>query len=191
MELAVNGQLSAFDELNKRYQSRIYNFIKKQVGTQETAEDLAQEVFLRLFKSLKSYDPERKFSSYIYKIAVNEIRRYYQKQAGSQSYSLSDPVLDSEDGRERVDILPGDSGPDLIVIKMLTGEALRKLIDRLPPEQKMVVFLKVYEQMTFDEIAKAMDRPLSTVLSRMRYALHKLRKWITEEGIASDELLGN
>jgi RNA polymerase sigma-70 factor (ECF subfamily) len=191
MSLAASGQQSAFDQLYERYQVRIYSFIKKQVVMQDAAEDITQEVFLRLYKSIQSYDPERQFSSYLYKIAVNEIRRYYQKQAATQTYSLNDPVLDSEDGRERGDLLPGDTGPELKVSGDMSGENIRKLIDRLPPEQKMVVLLKIYDQMTFEEIARVMDRPLSTVLSRMRYALHKLHTWITEEGIGTDELLGS
>jgi RNA polymerase sigma-70 factor (ECF subfamily) len=191
MVQAANGQQTAFNKLFERYQVRIYNFIKKQVVAQDAAEDITQEVFFRLYKSIKSYDPSRQFSSYLYKIAVNEIRRYYQKLAANQTYSLNDPVLDTEDGRERGDMIPGDPGPEIQVSSDLGSESVRKLIDRLPPEQKMVVLLKVYDQMTFDEIARVMDRPLSTVLSRMRYALQKLHNWITEEGIGSDELLGS
>lgn len=191
MTLAAGGREAAFNDLFERYQGRIYNFIKKQVVSEDAAEDITQEVFLRLYKSIKSYDPTRQFSSYLYKIAVNEIRRYYQKLASAQAYSLNDPVLDAEDGRERGDILPGDTGPELKVSSDLTGEVVRKLIDRLPAEQKMVILLKVYEQLTFEEIAKVMDRPLSTVLSRMRYALQKLSKWISEEGNGYDELLGS
>jgi RNA polymerase sigma-70 factor (ECF subfamily) len=191
MVLAANGQQTAFNKLFERYQVRIYNFIKKQVVAQDAAEDVTQEVFFRLYKSIKSYDPSRQFSSYLYKIAVNEIRRFYQKLAANQTYSLNDPVLDSEDGRERGDLIPGDTSPEIQVSSDLGSESVRKLIDRLPPEQKMVVLLKVYDQMTFDEIARVMDRPLSTVLSRMRYALQKLHNWINEEGIGSDELLGS
>jgi RNA polymerase sigma factor (sigma-70 family) len=113
------------------------------------------------------------------------------KSAAFTRNSLNDPVLDSEDGRERGDLIPGDTSPEIQVSSDLGSESVRKLIDRLPPEQKMVVLLKVYDQMTFDEIARVMDRPLSTVLSRMRYALQKLHNWINEEGIGSDELLGS
>jgi DNA-directed RNA polymerase specialized sigma24 family protein len=81
MVLAANGQQTAFNKLFERYQVRIYNFIKKQVVAQDAAEDVTQEVFFRLYKSIKSYDPSRQFSSYLYKIAVNEIRRFYQKLA--------------------------------------------------------------------------------------------------------------
>ena len=178
MEFAAQGEQSAFDQLYERYHMRIFNFIKKQVRDQQSAEDLTQDVFLRLFKSLASFDPERKLSSYLYKIAVNEVRRFYQKAAGHQAFSLNEPVLDGE-------------GPEEEVSERLTRKSLRVLIDRLPPEQKMVVLLKVYNELTFEEIAQVMDRPLSTVLSRMRYALQKLRRWMDQEGITADELPGS
>jgi RNA polymerase sigma-70 factor (ECF subfamily) len=171
---------------------RIYNFIKKQVREQQTTEDLTQEVFLRLFKSLSSFDPERQLSSYLYKIAVNEIRRYYQKAATQQTFSLNEPVAEGEDARERAELMPSaDEGPEDKVSEKMTRRTLRTLIDRLPPEQKMVVLLKVYNELTFEEIAAVVDRPLSTVLSRMRYALQKLRRWMDQEGISANELPGN
>ncbi len=192
MELAAQGDRPAFDQLYNRYQAKIYSFIKKQVGSQQAAEDVTQEVFLRLFKSLQSFDPERQFSSYLYKIAVNETRRHYQKQAAAQVFSLNEPVDESEDQRERSELMSNDdAGPEAVVAKRLTGELLQRLIDRLPPEQRMVVLLKMYDQLTFEEIAKAMDRPLSTVLSRMRYALQKLHQWMQKEGISADGLLGS
>lgn len=192
MEFAAQGEQGAFDQLYERYHMRIYNFIKKQVGNQQSAEDLTQDVFLRLFKSLKSFDPERKLSSYLYTIAVNEIRRFYQKAAGQQAFSLNEPVSDGEDARERAELLASDGeGPEEITSERLTRKSLRVLIDRLPPEQKMVVLLKVYNELTFEEIAQVMNRPLSTVLSRMRYALQKLRRWMDEEGITANELPGS
>ena len=192
MTSAAGGDRAAFDRLYDRYHARIYSFIKKQVGDQQAAEDLTQEVFLRLFKSLGSFDPERQFSSYLYKIAVNEVRRHYQKQAANQAFSLNEPVVDIDDDRERTELLADQAmGPEMLASARLTREMLRHLIDRLPPEQRMVILLKVYEQLTFEEIAAVMDRPLSTVLSRMHYALQKLHKWMVEDGITPEELLGS
>ncbi len=175
----AKGNKNAFDELFNRYQNQIYNFIKKQVSDQETAEDITQEVFLRLYKAAKNFDPSRQFSSYLYKIAVNEIRRYYQKTAGEQAYSLNEPIFDSDDTRERGETLADEkSSPEQELYDRLNSTSLQSLINRLPPEQKMVVLLKVYRGLTFEEIARVMDKPLSTVLSRMRYAVQKLRNWM-------------
>lgn len=192
MQLVAAGDRKAFDEIYDRYHRQIYNFIKKQVGDRAAAEDVMQEVFVRLFKAARSFDPEKTLSSYLYKIAVNEIRRHYQKASLSQAFSLNEPLAAEDDGRERIDLMPDERQmPETQVREEFARRTLRTLIDRLPPEQKMVVLLKVYDELTFEEIAQIMDRPLSTVLSRMRYALQKLRRWMDDEGITQDELPGN
>ncbi len=180
--LVGKGERKSFDILFERFQSQIYNFVKKQVRDQETAEDITQEVFLRLFKAAKNFDPSKKFSSYLYKIAVNEIRRHYQRIAGEQAYSLNEPLTDYDDTRERGEIVADENAsPEEGLYRRLNSAYLQSLIDKLPPEQRMVVLLKVYQGLTFEEIARIMDKPLSTVLSRMRYAVQKLRKWMIYE----------
>ncbi len=181
-EQVAEGNKEAFDELFERYQNQIYNFIKKQVKSQQAAEDITQEVFLRLFRAAKNFDPTKQFSSYLYKIAVNEVRRYYQREMAQQAYSLNEPMADTEDGRERGDLIPADQvGPEEGMYDKFNSAHLQALIDKLPPDQKMVVLLKVYQGLTFEEIAHIMDKPLSTVLSRMRYAIQKLQKWMASE----------
>ncbi len=180
--LVGKGERKSFDILFERFQSQIYNFVKKQVRDQETAEDITQEVFLRLFKAAKNFDPSKKFSSYLYKIAVNEIRRHYQRIAGEQAYSLNEPLTDYDDTRERGEIVADENAStEEGLYRRLNSAYLQSLIDKLPPEQRMVVLLKVYQGLTFEEIARIMDKPLSTVLSRMRYAVQKLRKWMIYE----------
>lgn len=192
MQLVAAGDRKAFDEVYDRYHRQMYNFIKKQVGQRAAAEDITQEVFVRLFKAARRFDPEKSLSSYLYKIAVNEIRRHYQKASSTQAFSLNEPLAAEGDGRERIDLMPDERQmPEAQVQEEFARRTLRTLIDRLPPEQKMVVLLKVYDELTFEEIAQIMDRPLSTVLSRMRYALQKLRRWMDDEGITQDELPGS
>ncbi len=192
MQLVAKGDRKAFDKVYDRYHRQIYNFIKKQVVQRAAAEDIMQEVFVRLFRSARRFDPDKQLSSYLYKIAVNEVRRHYQKASISQGFSLNEPLSGEDDTRERIDLMPDERQmPDVQVREEFARRTLRQLIDRLPPEQKMVVLLKVYDEMTFEEIAQIMDRPLSTVLSRMRYALQKLRRWMDDEGITQDELPGN
>jgi len=189
VELVAQGDRDAFDEVYERYSKQLYNFVKKQVQNQEASEDITQEVFLRLFRSATRFDPSRQLSSYLYKIAVNEVRRYYQKLAGKPVSSLNEPVGDGNDGRERGDVLAAEtSAAEPAAQDRLTTGYLQGLIDRLPREQKEVVLLKVYRERTFEEIAEIVDAPLSTVLSRMRYAIQKLRRWMEEQGINEDEL---
>lgn len=188
-ELVVQGNRDAFDEIYERHSKQIYNFVKKQVQSQEAAEDITQDVFLRLFRAAAHFDRTRQLSSYLYKIAVNEVRRYYHRLSRQQVSSLNEPVRSHEDSRERGDIVAAatttksDTGQGDLTTGYLQG-----LINRLPPEQKEVVLLKVYRELTFEEIAWIVNAPLSTVLSRMRYAIQKLRRWMEEQGIEEDEL---
>jgi len=173
------GDHAAFNEVFERYHRQIYNFIKKQVAERESVEDLAQEVFLRVFKSAKNFDVEKKFSSWIYKIALNEVKRHWKRTGARQTFSLNAPLGEDKSDFERADLIEDERIlPDSATEQALFSQNLRTLIDRLPEKQKTVVLLKVYQELTFEEIAEICDCPLSTVLSRMRYAVNKLRRWL-------------
>ena len=178
------GDGSAFNIVFDRYHKPIYNFIKKQVAERESIEDLAQEVFMRVFKSAKNFDVTKKFSSWIYKIALNEIKRHWKRTGSRQTFSLNVPVGDEGGDNERGDFIEDQRiAPEASTEQELFSRDLKTLIDRLPEKQKTVVLLKVYNELTFEEIAEICECPLSTVLSRMRYAVSKLRRWLgIEEG---------
>jgi RNA polymerase sigma-70 factor (ECF subfamily) len=175
----AQGDAHAFDLVFERYHNQIYNFIKRQVSDRESIEDLVQEIFLRVFKSARNFDTTKKFSSWLYKIALNEIKRHWKRSAARQTYSLNDPLGDEAGDGERIDNLEDERAT---VAEMAEGELfsrdLKSLIDRLPEKQRIVVILKVYQELTFEEIAEICECPLSTVLSRMRYAVTKLRRWL-------------
>lgn len=184
------GDSAAFNVIFDRYHKPIYNFIKKQVAERESVEDLAQEVFMRVFKSAKNFDVTKKFSSWIYKIALNEVKRHWKRTGSRQTFSLNVPVGDEGGDSERGDFLEDQRiAPEASTEQKLFSRDLKTLIDRLPEKQKTVVLLKVYNELTFEEIAEICECPLSTVLSRMRYAVSKLRRWLgIEEGEELDGL---
>jgi RNA polymerase sigma-70 factor, ECF subfamily len=178
----ATGDLQAFNVVFERYHRQIYNFIKKQVAEHESVEDLTQEVFMRVFKSAANFDTTKKFSSWVYKIALNEIKRHWKRSGSRQTFSLNAPFGDDEGESERGDFLEDSRiAPDASTEQDLFSRDLKVLIDRLPEKQKTVVLLKVYQELTFEEIAEICECPLSTVLSRMRYAVSKLRRWLGVE----------
>lgn len=173
------GDDQSFDTIFDRYHRQIFNFINNQVNDKESVEDLVQEVFLRVFKSARRFDPEKKFSSWIYKIALNEVKRHWKRSMQRQTFSLNAPMGDESGDSERQDFLEDTRiEPDSAAERDLFSRDLKHLIDRLPEKQKIVVILKVYHDMTFEEIAEICECPLSTVLSRMRYAVNKIRRWL-------------
>lgn len=178
------GDKQAFNEIFDRYHRQIFNFINKQVNDRESVEDLAQEVFMRVFKSSHNFDVSKKFTSWLYKIALNEVKRHWKRTGARQTYSLNTPIGQDSGDAERGEFLE-DSRiiPSQETESDLFSRNLRQLIDRLPEKQRTVVLLKVYQELTFEEISEICDCPLSTVLSRMRYAVNKLRRWMgVEEG---------
>lgn len=189
-ELAC-GDVRCFDEIFDRYHQQIYNFIKKQVNDHESVEDLVQEVFLRVYKSSKNFDVTKKFSSWVYKIALNEVKRHWKRTGSRQTFSLNTPLGDEGGESERGDLLEDQRiTPEVSTDTELFSRNLKQLIDKLPEKQKVVVVLKIYNDLTFEEIAEICDCPLSTVLSRMRYAVSKLRRWlgIEDNGETADGL---
>lgn len=185
--LIARGDTRAFDTVFERYHQQIYNFAKKQITARESVEDVVQEIFLRVFKSARNFDTERKFSSWLYRIALNEIKRYWKRSNARQSYSLNAPLGDETGDAERQDYLPDERmGAEELAQSDLFSRDLRHLIDRLPEKQKTVVLLKVYQELTFEQIAEICECPLSTVLSRMRYAVSKLRRWLGLDGEGQD-----
>jgi RNA polymerase sigma-70 factor (ECF subfamily) len=183
------GDSTSFNEIFDRYYRQMYNFINKQVSDRESVEDLIQEVFMRVFKSAKNFDPEKKFSSWIYKIALNEVKRHWKRTASRQAYSLNTPLGDEGGDSERQDFIEDTRGtPDDRTEQAMFSRNLRQLIDQLPEKQKTVVLLKVDHELTFEEIAEICECPLSTVLSRMRYAVSKLRRWMGVDDVEGDLL---
>lgn len=186
MSGVANADVKSFNVLFNRYYKQIFNFIKKNVHDYTSSEDITQEVFMRIYKSAARFDPERKFSSWIYKIAFNEVKRYYTKSAARKTSSINEPLDASSGSTERSDLLEHTGlGPELTTESEKRVQQIKILIETLPEKQRTVVILKVYQELTFEEISQVLDCPLSTVLSRMRYAVKKMQRAL--DGEDSDE----
>ncbi len=176
------GDAKAFDVLFDRFHRQIYHFIAKQVADRHVVEDIMQEVFLRVFKSAKNFDVEKKFSSWVYMIALNEVKRHWKRSQSRKAFSLNTPLGSEGGDSEHQDFIEDVRATPVSKTEQdMFSKDLKELIDRLPEKQKTVVLLKVYQELTFEEIAEICECPLSTVLSRMRYAVSKLRRWLDVE----------
>lgn len=184
----ASGDETAFDCLYRRYNRQISAFVRKHVSENQYMEDITQEVFMRVYKSIASFDVSKRFSSWVYKIALNEVKRHWKRSSKHQAYSLDTPINEYSDDREQKELIKDTrTPPEDLVAEDLFSRDLKTLIDRLPPKQKTVVILRVDNELTFEEISEICDCPLSTVLSRMRYAIQKLRTWLGVEDQESAE----
>ena len=173
------GDAQAFEALMVRHEHQVWVFVKRFIRDGETAEDLLQEVFMRMVRGAADWKSDAKVSTWIYTIARNLCSDHARGAVYRQAASLEGPVRPLEGD---------DSGPvlaDRIASHLMGGEndalnrELRVSIDRaveaLPVEQREVFLMHEVMDMTFDEIARAVGASGPTVRSRMRYALEKLR----------------
>ncbi len=172
------GSKSAFNKLVKRHQRTVINFFYKNLWDKSQAEDLAQELFLRLFKSAKNYQPQAKFTTFMYRIARNLLIDYYRTTRNKPStVSLQGGTgSGNEDDLQIIETISSDeSAPGQHSESDEIGEAIQDAISRLPEDQRIVFIMGEFEQMQYKEIAKALDIPIGTVKSRMHAAFMKLR----------------
>jgi len=173
-----SGDIPAFEELIKRYKKSVINIIYRFLGDRDEAEDLALEVFLRVYKSVKRYRIEAKFSTWLYKIAVNLSLSELKKRRKHFSISLNAPITTDKGGpRELIDELVDLSpSPEKILEEKERNFLIKKAIGLLPPEQRMVIILQIYEGLSYKEISKTLDCSVKSVESKLYRARISLKK---------------
>lgn len=178
------GDVQAFAQLVRRHETPIFNFVLRQLRSPSAAEDVVQEVFLRVIESAGSFKHEARFTTWAYTIARNLCIDHLRKMALRRHPSL-DEGHEGDDGEgaplgERVaDLHPSASTERTAVSGELQGKIVAA-VEKLPDEQREVFLLRQVAALPFDEIAAITGVPTNTVKSRMRYALERLQEALTE-----------
>jgi RNA polymerase sigma factor (sigma-70 family) len=173
VKLYLKGNESVLEELLNRYKSKIYTSIYLLVKDQYLAEDIFQDAFIKVINTLRSgrYNEEGKFLPWVMRIAHNLVIDYFRREKRA-------PVITSADGT--TDILNmlqiHEENAEDKLLREQTHTDLRVLIQLLPDEQKEVLIMRHYADLSFKEIADLTDVSINTALGRMRYALSNLRK---------------
>ncbi|MEO8277651.1 MAG: sigma-70 family RNA polymerase sigma factor [Thermoanaerobaculia bacterium] len=180
-ERAKRGSEEAFGELVERFHRPVFSLLVRMVRQSELAEDLAQESFLKAWKSLARFDAERKFSSWIFKIAHNtaldELRR-----GGLETISLDAPFEAGDDPPE----MPADLAAEDPLLRTLARESVRVLeqaIAHLRPAYRGILLLRFAQEMAYDEIAEVLGVPLGTVKIHIYRARAELLKEMRALGL--------
>ncbi len=163
---AGQGDRNAFDELVRRYSSRMVNVAYQVLGDRELAEDVAQETFLRAYKSAARYRQISKFSTWLYTIALNLCRNELRRRK-FKTYSLEGMAERDEDSKIRVDIPDEKTQPDLDMERKEAGTLVRQAVEKLPEKFKAPLVLRDIQELTYEEISKILDLPEGTVKSRI------------------------
>lgn len=179
INLYLNGDQKAFEVLLTRHKNKIYTSIYLFVKDHDLAQDIFQEVFIKIIDTLRKgkYNHEGKFLQWAMRISYNLCVDYFRRSKRRTKVSPSE-TFDIFDVLE-VD----DDNMETLMIKSQTHTKVRELVDLLPPEQKEVVILRHYADMSFKEIATLTRVSINTALGRMRYALINIRKMLEEQQV--------
>jgi RNA polymerase sigma-70 factor (ECF subfamily) len=171
VERALTGDADAFGELVRRWERRIFALAYGMLGREEDARDATQETFIAAFRNLRGFRGEAKVSSWLHRIAVNQcITR--QRRAKVRSESALEDEVEKNAGSFAA---PTTYSPAGVVERSQVTQAVRRAVNSLPVELRQVIVMKEFEELTFKEIAEALDLPLSTVKSRLYTALKQLQ----------------
>ncbi|WP_127016499.1 RNA polymerase sigma factor [Anoxybacter fermentans] len=174
------GDDEAFARLVDCYKNRIFQLIYCKIQNKEDIEDLAQEVFLRIYKSLKKFDQKRKFSTWIYTIANNLCIDYLRKKR-LQAVSLDAPLFPSNKDIY-IEIPDEEYAPELILQKTDEQKRIIEAVESLAEEYKLVIKLRHFKGYSYKDIGKILDLPIGTIKSRIYRARKKLKDILFKEG---------
>jgi RNA polymerase sigma-70 factor (ECF subfamily) len=191
IEACRSGDEGAFNLLVWRWEKPLYNFIWKYTGDAALAEDLVQETFLRVLGSIRRYTHQGSFSTWLYRIAIN-LCKDHLKRRRLPMVSLHDFYTTASGERVYVQDRVADEGArtDEETEAGRRVELVRRLLDALPEEERVVILLKEYQDLTFREIAQTLGVPEGTVKSRLYHGLRGMKESLARSGITGRAALG-
>ncbi|CAM1357696.1 MULTISPECIES: RNA polymerase sigma factor [Tenacibaculum] len=175
----INGNEHAIEILIKRHQQRLYSFIYSKIQNRDSTEDIFQDTFIKVIKTLKkgNYNEEGKFLPWVMRIAHNLVIDFFRK-------SNRMPKFNNSDEFDIFSIISdGSLNIENKIIKEQILDDVKVLIEELPEEQKEVLVMRIYNDMSFNEISENTGVSINTALGRMRYALINLRKIVEKNNI--------
>ena len=180
VDLFTNGHLDALETLVLRHKDKLYTSILFMVKDKHLAEDIFQDVFIRVIDTMRNgrYTDEGKFLPWAMRIAHNLCVDHLRKVKRT-------PTIRTGDDKDIFEVLNfSEESAEYVMIKRQSHDRVRNMLDHLPEDQREVIILRHYADMSFKEIAAATNCSINTALGRMRYGLINLRKMMTQRQIA-------
>src|SRR5919205_337318 len=166
----LSGEERAFQELVERYQTRLLNFIFRTIGDRERAEDLVQEVFIRVYRHIHRFDRSKKFSTWVYTIASNLAKNELRNRSRNPLVLFQTVQKNSQDDDRPLQFEDSTSRPDDMYRKRHLRELVEESVAKLPEHHRNVFILRELEGKSYEEIAEITDCNLGTVKSRLNRA---------------------
>lgn len=165
----INGDQNAFNFIVRKYQKKVYWIIRKMVLDHDDADDITQEVFLKIYRSLSDFRGESKFFTYLYKIAVNYSINHLNrnKKINSRKSDIDNSFIRSD-----------DKTADEIMISQDRTKLLEEAIDTLPAQQRAVFLLRYYDNHSYEEISNILNKSVGGMKANYFHAIKKLEKFL-------------
>lgn len=182
--LAAGGDTGAFNQLVVRWERPIFALAYRTLGREEDARDVCQEAFLRAFRAIGGFKGQARFSSWLYRIALNLCRDWIRKERRVRVVPASDD-LQAEQAHA---LEPAEESVEELIVRRDLGRAVERVMATLPEPQRTAILLKEYHGLTFREIADLQGCPLSTVKTRLYQGLSALRRQLERNGLNAASL---
>src|ERR1022692_256518 len=176
---ALKGDLTAYDDLVRRYQERVYATVYHMTANHEDANDLAQEAFIKAFQALKSFKGGSSFYTWVYRIAVNKTINFLKQRKNKAQMSLDDLDFNAEHDPDLVALI-SDKTPRREVNLAELQEKLNAAMQKLSESHRLVVTLHDVQGLSHEEIGKIMDCNIGTVRSRLFYARQQMQAYLSD-----------
>ena len=170
------GEEAAFQAVLTRYRGPIYNLCWRMVRNDEDARDLAQEVFIKVFRLLDRYDEQYAFSSWLFRIATNHCIDHLRRQR--LRFLSLERDGGSDDDEAEMQIANDDPEPDVVLQRREALEKLEEVIAELPPHYRVITLLRHDQQLSYEEIAETLQLPLGTVKARIHRARNMIQQML-------------
>jgi len=165
------GELSAFEDVVRKYQDRVYNLCRYMIQDAHDAQDAAQDVFLKAYRNLKTFKPDASLYTWLYRIAVNTCLDYKKKSRPEQAEDES--VID--------DLTSTEPSPEQRYQSKEIGQAIQLALQKLPESLRAAIVLKEIEDLSYEEIAEVLHTSIGTVKSRVSRAREELRRLLRKK----------
>lgn len=172
VELFRHGDVTGFNELVRRYQEKVYWIARRTMGNHEDADDVVQDVFVRVFEKLKHFRGDANFYTWLYRVTVNVSLNALRKKR------IKD-ILPYDELFEET--LPADNQTDRAMYEQEYQTILEKAIDRLPAKQKAAFMMRYYDEMTYEDMAKILHTSVGGLKANYFHALKKIQEYVRKE----------
>ncbi len=164
-----NGHQVAFNELVRRYKERVYWVARRMVGSHDDADDIAQEVFIKVYRSIDSFREESSFYTWVYRIATNTSINFLKRKKLRELIRFDDlvaPLISVEDQ------------PDETIEREENTALIERAIQRLPQKQRQVFIMRYYDELSYEEMAKILKKSVGGLKANYFHALKKIKEFM-------------